>query len=571
MEKTVAKLIVENLAQLGVRYTFGMPGSQTLELFDAMIDSPIRNILTTNELFASLMANGYSSVTGKPAVCVSIPGPGFTNMFTGLAQALVDSIPAVVLVVGKKTKGMSYQMHEIRQLEAVRPLVKDAFQITSPEQVANSLSLAFKTARSGEPGPVVIEVPEDLVSQEAQGEQAVIGQGDPEITIDEGKIREIVEVLRNSKLCGIYAGKGAMDASKELMELAEAISAPVATTASGKGIIPDDHDLAVGFGFGRAGSEIAEKIFDKCDALLAVGCKFSEFATAGRSFRMPENLIHIDSNEAVFDMNYKSRISLCSGAKAALKGILAHREDIKRRKDVDLIAEIRKGKKERSDRVQEVLSKDSVHPSKFFYELRKHIARDAILTVDCGFHQLWSLTDFEVFEPGTYVTSCDYQAMGFGIPAAIGAKLAHPKKDVVCVCGDGGFLMSGFELTTAKRQGLNIVVIIFNDGGLGLIRHSQEKVYGRQSSTDLVDSDFEIFAGSLGIAYVRIANDSKITESLKGVFGRNTPVIVDVNIRYDEEPRYYAGAARTLWEKLTSDEKLKQTRKMMERKKHGTL
>lgn len=554
MEKKVAEILVESLEKLGVQRTFGMPGSQNLLIYDCLLNSNIKNTLITNELFGTFMGCGYSLVTGQISVCFSIAGPGFTNMFSGLAEALLGSIPLMVFVTGVEKGTKSFQIHEINQIEAARPLVKDVFILKEGKQISSVVFKAAEIATSGEPGPVVVEIPKNFYKEKVVYEEEKDDKKNAAEACNEKTIEEIAALINESRCCGVYVGRGAACASKEIMEMAEKISSPVATTVSGKGVIPDDHPLAAGFGFGIYGTEAAERIFSHCDCLLAIGCKFSEIATGEWGLRVPENSIHIDINEKVLAKNYKTKISLCSDAKTALGQLLPRLH--KKERNGNVINEIKKSKNEHIQKVESIKTKGAIHPAKFFHALRKFMERDAVFVTDCGYHQVWAITDFEVFEPRSFVCSADYQAMGFAIPAAIGAKIACPQRDVVCVCGDGCFLMSSYELLTAVRENLNIRVFIFNDNGLGLIKDQQKKLYDRVNSVDFINPDFAVLTKSLSVEYVEIRNEETLQGDLARVFSvEGKPVVVNVKIDYTDEPRYVQGMKKILFSKLPMEEK----------------
>ncbi len=564
---TVAKEIVRAFEAQGIEHVFGMPGYQTTEIYDALLESKIKSVLVTSETFAPYMAEGYSYASGRIAVCLSIPGPGFAYMFSGIAEALVDSFPLLVLVVGSNKKDKSFSIHEIDQYQAVCPLVKRAFKLKDPQEIIKVINEALFIALSEEQGPVIIEIPEKFISQaievrEIQQIQATSG------TIDKKEIEGIVKIIKESKRCGLYIGKGALAAKKEIVALAEIINAPIATTISGRGIISEDYKLSVGYGFGPTGTKIAEKVFNECDCVIAIGCKFSEVSTGQWGIKIPSKLIHIDINPEVFNKNYSADFSFCADARRALSEILKYKEEFLKKKDDDFIKEILQGKEQYESFLREKDQEDSVSPSRFYYELRKQMKSDAILTVDCGYHQLWSYTDFKVLAPRAFLTTSNFQAMGFSIPAAIGAKLASPERDIVCLCGDGCFLMSGFELLTAKREHVKIICIIFNDNNLGLIKHIQDKVQARNIAVDLNKFNFESYAEAIAFDYLRIKNDRDIAKVLSAASSAENSVIVDVNINYTEEPIYYKGLSKTIWQNFSDEEKLRRTAKILKRKKN---
>lgn len=567
-----AQVIIRTLEGLGVECTFGMPGSQNLELFDALSDSKIRNILVTNELFAAFMADGYGRATGKTGVCLTIPGPGITNMITGLAEANADSSAMVVIVPGFGKPDKAFNVHQIRQAELLRPIVKEVFTISDAASIQKEICRAFELAQSQEPGPVVLEIDKNLFNRPAEFRRDYGPRRQQECRArDTAKINKLARMLIEAGQCGIYAGAGALSASEEIKQLAELLSAPVATTVSGRGAIPEDRPLSLGFGFGPSGSRIAEEVFKQCDLVLALGCKFSQMATGNWGMNIKGRLIQINTDRQVFNKNYPAELTLCQDVKTALKEILALIEGNKRPGNNRLMKKIAAYKLKARDISRRPAGKGAVLPSKFFYRLRGMLDRNAILATDCGNHQLWALSEFAVFSPRTFITPADYQAMGFGIPAAIGAKIGSPDKQVVCVCGDGGFLISGLEILTALREKLNLVIVIFNDGALGLIKQLQERIYRRSSSVDLVPPDYRKFAESLGCQYLRISADGQLAGSLRQALLNKKIVLVDVKTEYRQLPQYIKGIGQSAWNGLSAWKKIGSIIKFIGRNISGRL
>lgn len=547
---TGAKIIVNTLEQYGVDYIFGMPGSQNLELVDSLVDSHIKNILVTSELSASFMANGYACATGKAGVCLSIPGPGLTYMITGIAEAFVDSFPMVVIVSAVEESDNFYHMHQIDQSRILSPMVKEFIRIHRCEEISDRFHSAFLSAQSGEPGPVIVEVPTYLLREKATyrpiDQKTVIEKPNA----DGERIQRISELIKSAECCGIYAGRGALSASDMIKEMAERFSMPVATTISGKGVIAEDHPLAVGFGFSPAGTPLAEEIFDKCDMVLALGCKFSEMSTGKWTMRVPNKLVHIDRNRDVFNRNYPAFITLCEDVSIALSNILKSLSGYRKDKNYKLVDEIEQKKSGQLKSASTQTVSKGIHPSRLIYQLRRTIERDTIVVTDCGNHQLWAVTDLPIFAPGTFITPADYLAMGFGIPAAVGASFGCPDRDVVCLCGDGGFLMTGFELLTAKKEKSRLKVIIFNDGALGLIKGTQTRVYGRSSTVDICQLNYRHYSQALGIGYVDIQTTQELEDGLKEMMDRQGVVLVNVKVEYDQWTRYQMGMAKASWHKM---------------------
>ncbi len=559
MKISGAQAIVTALEQEGLEVVFGIPGVQTITLYNAFCDSSIRSVLATHELSASFMALGYAWATGKVGVCIAIPGPGLTNMITGLAEARCDSSPVVALVSGKKNNSRSFAIHQVDQQAVLKPIAKSFLKIENKQEISKIIHQAFKQAISGGPGPVIVEIASEVYTQTLTESDTELEFEDREIdsVSNEKKLESIAKLLSESKLCGIYAGCGCFGASGQLRQLANLLSAPVSTTVSGRGVMPEDDDLCLGFGFSAAGTEIAQEIFARCDTILAIGCKFSEMSTGAWSLNIPENLIHIDTDDEVFNKNYRSGISLTMPAQDALSRILELLSGLNREPSYLLKQEIKAAKQKYSAKIEQTHLEKAVHPAYLLHQLRNILERDAILVTDCGNHQLWAISDFSVFAPRTFITPADYQSMGFGVPVSIAAKIAHPKRQVVCICGDGGFLMSGFELLTAVREGLNPVVVIFKDNALGLIKRIQQMRYARTNSTDLINPNYELLAKSFGVEYVNIVNNQMVIEALTSAVSKNKPVIVEVGINYRDTPKYIEGIQKAHWQELAFRKRVK--------------
>jgi len=542
-----AELIMSALKAEGVDRIFGIPGVQNLELFDALQDSGIETVLVTHELCAAFMAEATSRVTGKAGCALTVPGPGLTNAFTGIGEALLDSSPVVVIIPGPRNDTtLKYQLHQMPQAELARPITKAAIRIENADDIYPEIRRAFEIATSGEPGPVVVEVPYNLFMWRAQARQPASRLAPP--PPDPQTIEKILRLLRAAKRVGIYAGFGASDARDQLMRLAELLRAPIATTLGGRGVVPEDFAYSVGFGFGASGTAIAEEVFAECDLVLAVACKFGEVATGAYGFFRPKQLIHIDINPEVVGRNMPATIGLAADAQAALGLLVAaldqDPEVRSRPPDPRLINRIEAWRAEFAARVESAPAwESSVNPAKLMWTLRKLAARDAIITTDSGGHQFWVAEYFPVYERRSYLTPTDYQSMGYSMPAMIAAKLACPSRQVIGVVGDGSFLMTGAELVTAARLGLDPVVLIFNDGELGIIREAQEKIFRRTSAVKLRNPDFEALAKAYGANYFLIANDGEIELKLRAALATGSLAVVDARVEYREMTRYFKGAS----------------------------
>ena len=554
MKISGARAVALVLKKLGVNYIWGIPGTKILPIYNEINDVGINSILVTNELSASFMADSYYRVTGKPGVCIAIPGPGLTNMLTGIAEAFLDSSSILVLTVNPKKYCRHFHIHEIPQLEMVRPVVKKVFEISSVSQI-NELFEAYNSSYRDQPCPVIVEIGSQVMEQEIKESELM-----PEVLstpkrISKEPIAKIIKHISEARQVGIYAGNGCVDAGKELLKMSRILSAPIATTISGRGVVPEDYELSTGYGFGRTGSPVAYRIFKNCDLVLAIGVKFSEMATGGWGLKF-KNIIHIDAAKDNLDKNYSSLFSLQMDAKIALEELNKSLSGAPRPVNITIIEEIKKYRAEHTFKIEKKIGRGNLHPSIFLHELRKCLPRDAIVCTDVGYHQLWSISDFDVLEPRTYLTPADYQAMGFGIPASIGAAIAKPDKKVVCICGDGGFLISGFELLTAVREKLSLSVFIFNDGALGLIKGLQKTLYNRNVSVDLNNPDFKQLANSFGVRYFGISDETNLKEKLEKILEHKGVNLIECKIVYDEFPRYIKGNIRNSWDQTPLSKKM---------------
>ena len=542
-KQSCADALVKALENQGVKHIFiGPPGEHVVELYDSIQGSKqIQGYLTTNEYTLSFMADGYSRATGEVGVFTCVPGPGVTNAMTGITEAYLDSSPIVGIISDVRSHiTQAFQLHQIPNLEILKPVIKKGFRITDPEQVPQVVSDAFQLAKSGEPGPVMIEVPCDVYPMYGKMEKPQITNSVQEI--DSKKIATFAGLIKNSKKCGIYIGRGCFHVDKEVKALSELLQAPVSSSVNGRGILPEDEPLSVGFGFGSNGTKIAQEVFKECDVVLAIGCKFAEVSTGSYSFRLPKTLIHIDINPNNLNKVFKTDHTLASDAGVFLRALLKELEGFKRKDDVRLKERIREQKKEFFEGlIKNPFYKDSVDPAKFYYYLRKKMHRDDTLTVDIGNHELWGISCFPVYCKGTFLCPTNFSAMGFSVSAAIAAQLLRPQRRAVCCVGDGGFLMSGFEILTAARHRLPIVFAVFNDGALGITKGLQERIFKRTSYVDLHNPEFQEIAKSFKIPYFKIGNDHEIEPVLDETWKLKGPVLLDLRASYEKMSPFLKG------------------------------
>jgi acetolactate synthase-1/2/3 large subunit len=472
-----------------------------------------------------------------------------TNALTGIAEAQLDSSPVVILVgASGKTVGKTFGLHQIPQKAVAGPLVKGYFEPGTPEEIPGTIMRAAELASHGEPGPTVVEIATTLLMARGQFTIPVLPSSAPSVEIG-AQLDQAAERLRQSPSVGIYAGAGAIDAREELRTVAELLQAPVATTISGRGVIPEDHALSVGYGFGRNGTAAAFQVFRKVVTLLAVGCKYGETATGAYSTKPPRDHIHIDINAASLGANYSTPLTIAADAKVALSGLVARLQRDGRPVNEALQDRIQKARA-RTEATSLAASSGAINPARFLRLLRQRLDRDAIMVTDSGAHQFWALSDFPIYSPRSFLAPADYQAMGFSIPAAIAAKLAFPTRQVVSLVGDGGFLMSGLECLNAARWGAKIMVVVFRDGAWGLIKEAQRRVYRRSPFTDIATPDFEPLARGLGLECIRILRDTDLESALNRMLATPKSVLVEVNVDYADPPPYVKGAGPQMFRNL---------------------
>jgi len=550
-KSTVAVAIVSVLEQLGVDRVFALPGLQIVELFDALADASFETLTPTDESSVVFMADAHARVTGRMGVAVLTAGPGLTNALTAIAEARLDSSPVLILLGGcGDLPEKSFQLHEIDQAALTAPLVKGFFKPEEPSEAVQAVLDAANLAASGEPGPSVVELSSRLLMEKSRFGTFQPGDGSY-VLPDELLLNQAADFLRDAKRVGIYAGAGAVGAGAELQALAELLHAPVATTISGRGVIPEDHPLSVGYGFSRGGNLPSYRVFRKIDTLLAIGCKYGETATGCYDLKIPPRHIHIDINAASIAANYPTSLALVSDALPAIRGLLHRLSGMSRGKDPGLIRMLQKARsRQKTHEIRTVISKCHVNPSFFLMKLRDRLERDAILVTDAGEHQLWSLASFPILAARSFLTPADFQTMGFSIPAAIAAKLAAPGKQVVSLIGDGGFLLNGLECINAVRWDVDILVIVFRDGAWGLVREAQKRMYRRTPLTTIDSPDLALMARSLGMAFTQIKCDADVDRALDEVFSADGPRLVDLMVNYSETPPYAKAAGARMFGRL---------------------
>ncbi|MBE0673003.1 MAG: thiamine pyrophosphate-binding protein [Anaerolineales bacterium] len=537
-----ADLLCRTLESLGVEHVFGVPGTQSVLLYEAIQRSNLRSVVSTHELAASFMANGYYRASGKVAPLVTIPGPGFTYALTGVAEASQDSA-ALLHIVGKpaETSGKFYEFQSIDQASIAAPLVKGVRTVDRVDIIPQAVAEAFELAVTGEPGPVMLQWSRDaLASPLTRRVEPPRIESIRDVPPDGSLVDEAVELLCLARRPILLFGQGAVSAAGRLQELAEIIGSPVFTTISGRGILPEDHELALGFDMVRSEVGILNEMIRQSDCAVAFGCKLSSAGTGGFLLDLPsERLIRVEGSEEVLRANYPARIAIRGSIDTVLDRLLpAVKEKRKPSAAGWTRVEIEGWKKRLRIVPGNAVPEPLVHgvspatAESFFGVLRRALPRNAILVGDSGLHQALVRRHFDVLCPRGLIVPNDFQSMGFGLPAAIGAKIAAPERPVAVVIGDGCFAMSGMELLTAVREQIPLTVIVLNDGRLNLIRLQQFASSGRSESVDILNPDFGAFAASVGAQYACVEGNAE--QVLRAAV--NSPHVTLVEVKVGDSP-----------------------------------
>ena len=529
-----ANAIVQALLQENVEVLFGIPSFLTIPIYDVLYHTKeIRHVLVRHEQAASFMAYAYGMVTGKPGTVLIMDGPAATNIMTGMADAYTGSIP-LVAIIGKIHsnyfgKGAAHELDST----LFKPITKEIIHVSEPGEIFPAIHKAYAIAVAGRKGPVCLEIPTDLMNMEVSPEER--GKA-PERRddIQEGAapdIKKAAKLLASAKKPLLLAGGGAIasGASQELIELAEFLGIPVAVSHMGRGVIPDDHHLALGL---FRNNPILVNFIQQSDVVLAVGFKFSQISTFSWTLKVPQKLIHIDVDPRQIGKNYPAEIPIVGDAKQALRSLLdAVKNEVKKRKPEEYprLGEVTEWKNLLPLRI--VPEDIPIKPLRLIKGIRNCLDRDAIVATDVGNSFFWALFFLEMYLPRTLLCSSSFSTMGCGLPIAIGAKLTKPEKQVMCLTGDGGFLMNNQELATAIENKLAIPIVIMNDSGYGAIRHIQDRIcQGRYIASSYVSPDFVLMARAFGVEGILITKPEEIEPALRAALKSDRPTILDVRV-----------------------------------------
>ncbi|MFZ4826843.1 MAG: biosynthetic-type acetolactate synthase large subunit [Phototrophicaceae bacterium] len=552
MQLTGAEIILECLIREGVDVMFGYPGGAILPTYDAMskYKGKIHHVLVRHEQGASHMADGYARASGRVGVCIATSGPGATNLVTGLATALMDSVPVVAITGQVGTKAIGTDAFQETDVTGVTiPVTKHNYLVTNVDELAYTIKEAFHIARSGRPGPVLIDVPKDVQNATTDFEWddspiELLGHK-PTLTASEQQIQQAVELIQQAKRPIILAGHGITmsGAFQEVRDLAEIANIPVTQTLLGKGSFPEGHPLSIGM-MGMHGFAESNYAIQDADLLIALGMRFDDRVTGNLKTYAPHaRKIHIEIDPTEINKNVRVDVGICGDLKMVLRQLLPH---IESQDHSEWLNKIRDWKEDSSER--DIIYTDMGNKligQQVINDLWKYTQGNAITVTDVGQHQMLEAQYYPHQRPKTMLTSGGLGTMGFGVPAAIGAKFACPTEEVWAIVGDGGFQMTMTELGTAVQENVNVNIAILNNGFLGMVRQWQEMFYEeRYESTPMFNPDFVKLAGAYGIPSMRVTSRDQIEESIRFARSHQGPTLIEYVIEKDDivYPMVPAGA-----------------------------
>lgn len=536
-----AKALVEALKRENVKVIFGIPGGAILPVYNALYDSDIWHILMRHEQCAAHAADGYARASCQVGVCMSTSGPGATNLVTGIANAYMDSSP-VVAITGQVPRPFigkdAFQETDI--VGITTPITKCNFQVRSAAEIPKIVKTAFYIASTGRRGPVLIDLPRDTQIEEAEmnfDERIELRGYKPVYEPHPLQIEKAVQLLIQAERPVIVAGGGviASNACSELVALAETLLAPVATTLMGKGAMPENHLLSLGM-LGMHGTVAANYMVQDADVLLAVGMRFSDRSTGNiKTFCPNGKIIHIDIDSSEIGKNIRPHVPIVADAKKALQAIYDRLIEKFNRKERSVwLNRVQELKKIHEEMVKN--SGDGIKPPALMVEIRKMLPNDAIITTEVGQNQMWAALYLKIYKPRTFISSGGLGTMGFGFPAAIGAKVACPNVPVIDIAGDGSFIMTEQDLASSVAWKIPVIVIVLNNSVLGMVAQWQRLFYNRRYlAVDLKKiPDFVKLAEAYGAQGLRAQSIEEFRSALKTALNSDVTTVIDVPISSEE-------------------------------------
>jgi acetolactate synthase-1/2/3 large subunit len=549
-QRSGAQIIWECLVHEGVTTVFGYPGGAILPAYDTMLDYPIRHVLVRHEQGATHMADGYARASGNVGVAIATSGPGATNLVTGIATAQMDSVPMVCITGQVHSKLIGYDAFQETDITGITlPITKHSYLVTRVEDIMPAIKEAFHLAKSGRPGPVLIDITKDaqqaLLDWEWDPRPVKMRGHRPKPSIARTELAKAAELVRNARKPVIFAGQGVLQsgAMQELRDFAERINAPVAMTLLGLGGFPASHPLNIGM-MGMHGESWVNHAIQEADLLLAFGMRFDDRVTGNiKTYALHAKKIHVDIDPSEMNKNVTVDAAIVADLRQALKDLLDVVGPKEHNAWLKYIGSM-KGDSAVRD-IQSLPDNGHLYAPHVINDIWRLTGGKAIVATDVGQHQMWEAQYYHHETPRTLITSGGLGTMGFGLPAAIGAKMAKPDAEVWAIVGDGGFQMTQAELTTAAQEGIKVNVAIINNGYLGMVRQWQEFFYERRySSTPLRSPDFVKIAEAHGLLGLRVDKRADVEDIVSRARNAEGTVLIDFRVEQEDSvyPMVPAGA-----------------------------
>lgn len=537
-----AMLLVRCLEHEGVRFIFGVPGEETLELTDALLDARIQVVATRHEQAAAFMADVYGRLSGEAGVCFSTLGPGATNLLTGVADAYLDHAPLVTITGQASLNRRHKESHQyIDAIAMFKPVTKWNASIPRADVIPEAVRKAFKIAQTEKPGATHLELPEDVAEQSIADEDALRPLAVQAPVMPEpspSQVQRAVRAISGAKRPVILAGNGVIrrNASEVVRSFARAFQIPVLQTFMAKGVMPDSDPLSL-HTLGLIARDYAAVVMEQADVVLAIGYDFVEYAPCFWNPRRDKHIVHVDGLPAEVDAHYIVDVGELGDLRLSLPLIQKQLSSSSPSFDSSWARQARKTVTDGFEAELAGPPSWPMRPQHIMHELRAVLRHDDVVVCDVGAHKLWMARMFPCETPNSCIVSNGFAAMGIAVPGAIAAKLLYPQRRVVAVTGDGGFMMNSQELETAVRLKLPLVILIWRDNGYGVIRWKQQVRFGRTSSVDFGNPDFVRYAESFGAAGYRVTAPTELRPILEQALQLDVPAVIDCPVDDGENLR----------------------------------